>query len=234
MPGAYTSKGHAARAALVLYHAGMRHSRLVLDAMVLLTMIGCSHTPTTPTPTTIAPDAALSTLAGGARFVRIVTTVGTIDLELDPVRAPVGVANFLGYASRGEYNATIFHRTVPGFVIQGGGYTTALVELKGSPTIVNEWQNGLKNVRGTIAWARDTEPNSATREFYINLADNARLDTPREITGKAGYAVFGHVVAGMDVVDKIAAGDLYELPAREMKHIPVTPALVLRVEMLTR
>lgn len=205
---------------------------MVLGALVLLTMIGCAPTPTTPTPITTTPDAALSTLARGARYVRIVTTVGNIDLELDAVRAPVGVANFLAYANRGEYNATIFHRTVPGFVIQGGGYTSALVELKGSPTIVNEWQNGLKNVRGTIAWARDTEPNSATREFYINLADNARLDTPREITGKAGYAVFGRVVAGMDVVDRIAAGTLYELPARDMKHIPVEPAVVLRVEIL--
>jgi peptidyl-prolyl cis-trans isomerase A (cyclophilin A) len=200
---------------------------------MLLGMFGCaaSTTTTTTPPTATAPNAALAALARESHYVRIVTTVGNIDLELDAARAPVGVANFLGYANRGEYNATIFHRTVPGFVIQGGGYTTALVELKGSPTIVNEWQNGLKNVRGTIAWARDTEPNSATREFYINLADNARLDTPRELTGKAGYAVFGHVVAGMDVVDKIASGDLYELPAREMKHIPVTPAIVLRVEI---
>jgi len=203
----------------------MRTLSLALGSVLLLTAFGCTQTSSTP-------DATPATVARDVRLVRLVTTAGNIDLELDAARAPISVANFLGYANRGEYNATIFHRTVPGFVIQGGGYTSALVELKGSPTIKNEWQNDLKNARGTIAWARDADPDTATREFYINLADNARLDTPREITGKAGYAVFGRVVAGMDVVDKIASGDLYELPARDMKHIPVTPAVVLRVEEL--
>ena len=199
---------------------------LAFCCFLLLASFGCNAAQPA------AESHATTATASEVIRVRLVTTAGNIDLELDPVRAPIGVANFLGYANRGEYNATIFHRTVPGFVIQGGGYTTALVELKGSPTIKNEWQNGLKNLRGTIAWARDADPDTATREFYINLADNARLDTPREITGKAGYAVFGRVVVGMDVVDKIASGDLYEIPAREMKHIPVSPAMVLGVETL--
>lgn len=199
-------------------------SLLLALALPLVGLVGCS--------TSATRDAAKTPAREDLRFVRLVTTAGNIDLELDATRAPIGVANFLGYATRGEYNGTIFHRTVPSFVIQGGGYTTALVELKGSPTIKNEWQNGLKNSRGTIAWARDTDPDTATREFYINLVDNTKLDTPREVSGKAGYAVFGRVIAGMDVVDKIASGKLYELPAREMKHIPVEPTIVLRVETL--
>lgn len=197
---------------------------LLAFLLPLLTLVGCSSSAPRDTANTPARE--------DLRFVRLVTTAGDIDLELDATRAPIGVANFLGYASRGEYNGTIFHRTVPGFVIQGGGYTTALVELKGSPTIKNEWQNGLKNNRGTIAWARDTDPDTATREFYINLVDNAKLDTPRDVSGKAGYAVFGRVISGMDVVDTIASGTLYELPARDMKHIPVEPTVVLRVESL--
>jgi cyclophilin family peptidyl-prolyl cis-trans isomerase len=105
------------------------------------------------------------------------------------------------------------------------------VELKGSPAIVNEWRNGLTNLRGTIAWARDEQPDTATREFYINLADNAKLDSPREITGNAGYAVFGRVVTGMEVVDAIAAGPFHEIPERDMKHVPVKPVVVERVEI---
>ncbi len=174
-----------------------------------------------------------ATGAGGEVVrVRLETTAGEMDLELDPVRAPVGVANFLRYAERGDYDGTIFHRAVPGFVVQGGGYTAALVELKGDAPIVNEWRNGLKNERGTIGWARDAEPDTATREFYINLADNARLDTARAITGNAGYAVFGRVTRGMEIADAMTKGALYALPERDMKHIPAEPVRIVRVVRL--
>lgn len=174
------------------------------------------------------------------RFVVVLmrTTAGDITLELDRLLAPISVANFLRYAEAGEYRGTVFHRVVPGFVVQGGGYTKDLVELKGSPPIFNEWNNTLKNVRGTIAWARDADPNSATREFYINLVSNDKLDRPRPETGNAGYAVFGHVIAGMDVVDAIAAaasaeGGSREIPERDMKNVPTNVVEVVAVDIRT-
>ena len=146
-------------------------------------------------------------------YARLSTTMGDIILELNETAAPVTVANFLGYVERHAYDGTIFHRVIGGFVIQGGGYTPDLQErakVEGGgenkdPKIKNEWTNGLKNVRGSIAMARDADPDTATREFYINVADNPKLDTAREQTGKAGYCVFGRVVVGLDVVDKIRA-----------------------------
>lgn len=144
-------------------------------------------------------------------LVEMKTSKGIIELELDRGRAPISVGNFLKYADRKKYDGTIFHRVVENFVIQGGGYTPELVErakldkAAGHPDepIPNEWQNGLKNTRGTIAMAREEQPDTATREFYINVADNAKLDTARPQTGNAGYAVFGRVVSGMEVVDAI-------------------------------
>lgn len=144
-------------------------------------------------------------------LVEMMTTKGVITLELDRGHAPVSVANFLQFVDRGAYDGTIFHRVVENFVIQGGGYTPDLVERakrdkeagNSDVPIKNEWQNGLKNVRGTIAMAREEQPDTATREFYINVADNAKLDTARPQTGNAGYAVFGRVVRGMEVVDAI-------------------------------
>jgi len=143
--------------------------------------------------------------AGRLVFVAMRTSAGDIVLELDRLRAPIGVANFLKYAKSGAYNGTVFHRIVPGFVVQGGGYKRDLVEIMRDPTIKNEWENGLKNLRGTIAWARDEGADTATREFYFNLVDNAKLDVARPDRGGAGYAVFGRVVKGMEVIDEMAA-----------------------------
>lgn len=170
------------------------------------------------------------------------TSEGDITVELDHAHAPVTVDNFLLHMYRGDYNGTTFHRVVPGFVIQGGGWTEDLQErakasaAAGRPDelIRNEWRTGLKNTRGTIAMARETDPDSATREFYINLADNAKLDTPREVSGKAGYAVFGRVVAGMDVVDRIATVPTrsVEVPGvtdGSMKNVPERPVVIRRV-----
>lgn len=182
--------------------------------------------------------------AGSEELIVVMTTsAGDITLALDPVHAPISTGNFLNHAAKGHYKDTIFHRVVPKFVIQGGGWNpdmtdrSKIAKAAGVPDepIVNEWAtSGLKNLRGTIAWARDADPDTATREFYINLADNAKLDTARETTGRAGYAVFGRVIAGMDVVDKIAAGRTMARPdllpeEGGMKDVPVEPVMVLSV-----
>jgi cyclophilin family peptidyl-prolyl cis-trans isomerase len=134
----------------------------------------------------------------------LLTNKGTISVELDPTLAPVSSANFLSYVGSGFYSSTLFHRVIPGFVIQAGGYTSGLVKKTGqlSP-IVLESRNGLSNKRGSLAMARTLEFNSATSEFYINLADNLSLDYKN--AANPGYAVFGTVTQGLDVVDAIAA-----------------------------
>jgi cyclophilin family peptidyl-prolyl cis-trans isomerase len=134
-------------------------------------------------------------------YVMLETTKGNILLELDRARAPITVRNFIDYVKDGTYNGTIFHRVMPGFMIQGGGFTPEMVQKPTKAPIQNEWRNGLKNEVGTIAMARTQNPNSATTQFFINDAKNASLDQP--MSGGAGYAVFGKVVMGMDTVDKI-------------------------------
>lgn len=134
--------------------------------------------------------------------VKMTTSLGDIILELDGEKAPISTLNFIQYAEDGYYNGTIFHRVIPTFMIQGGGLTPALdVKSEGlRAPIKNEWRNGLKNDAGTIAMARTGAPDSATSQFFINVVNNASLDTPR---GGAAYAVFGKVVEGMDVVEQI-------------------------------
>jgi peptidyl-prolyl cis-trans isomerase A (cyclophilin A) len=170
-------------------------------------------------------------------FVNMSTTAGDIILELNNEKAPITVANFLKYADGHRYDGTIFHRVIPWFVIQGGGYTADLVEHTGEPAIKNEWTNGLTNVRGTLAMARDAAPDTATREFYFNVADNPKLDTPRATTGSAGYAVFGRVIAGMDVVDAIRDGATTARPdpdpEKSLDDLPVTPVVVTSVARLS-
>jgi peptidyl-prolyl cis-trans isomerase B (cyclophilin B) len=132
-------------------------------------------------------------------FVVMETSLGSIKLELDEAKAPVTVANFLSYVEDGFYDGTIFHRIIPNFMIQGGGFEAGLKSKKTKAPITNESGNGLSNVRGSIAMARTNDLNSATAQFFINVVDNAAsLDKPR-------YCVFGKVVEGMDVVDKIKA-----------------------------
>lgn len=131
------------------------------------------------------------------------TTHGDITLELYPEAAPVTVANFLQYVNDGFYDGTLFHRVVPGFVVQGGGFTFDFVRKSTRDPIVNESNNGLKNRRGTVAMARLPAPDSATAQFYINLVDNWNLDA--ETGGEAnGYAVFAKVISGMKVADAMA------------------------------
>ena len=136
--------------------------------------------------------------------VTMVTTKGTIVMELNPTVAPVSVNNFLAYAKGSYYNNTLFHRVIPGFVAQGGGYTTGLVQKAGqNEPIALESNKGLFNTRSALAMARTTAADSATSEFYINLVDNPSLDYISD--DRPGYAVFGQVVQGMDVVDAIGA-----------------------------
>jgi len=136
-------------------------------------------------------------------MIKLTTNLGAITLELDAAKAPKTVANFLAYVKAGHYDGTIFHRVIDGFMIQGGGFLPGMRQKPTNAPIENEAANGLKNLRGTIAMARTQDPHSATAQFFINVADNDFLDF-RAPTGNGwGYCVFGRVVEGMDVVDKI-------------------------------
>jgi cyclophilin family peptidyl-prolyl cis-trans isomerase len=151
----------------------------------------------TPAP---APAAAKP-----APRVAFETTHGRFVVELDAVKAPKTVENFLAYAKDGFFDGTIFHRVIAGFMVQGGGFTADMQQKPTRAAIPNEADNGLKNKRGTLAMARTQDPNSATAQFFVNLVDNAFLDhTGKNLRGW-GYTVFGRVVEGMEVVDKIAA-----------------------------
>ena len=149
----------------------------------------------TPKPAPRGPFASLEVTQGRQ-------ALGTIVIALNREKAPISVENFLQYVKAGHYDGTVFHRVMQSFMIQGGGYTPELEERPTRPAIKNEGKNGLRNSRGTVAMARTNDPNSATSQFFINVRDNHRLDFG--ISG-AGYAVFGEVVEGMDVVDRIAA-----------------------------
>lgn len=164
--------------------------------------------------------------------LKMETTLGDIVLELDGEKAPISTENFVRYASDGFYNGTIFHRVMSNFMIQAGGYTAELDEKKDGlrPPVKNEWRNGLKNDRGTIAMARTQAADSATAQFYINVVDNKALDMPR---GGAAYAVFGKVVEGMDVVDKIKDTEVAEHAKLPMgKVVPVETVEIKSVTLM--
>ena len=146
-----------------------------------------------------------SEAAGAAPRVELETSLGTIVVELDPKAAPKSVDNFLHYVKDKHYDDTIFHRVIPGFMVQGGGFNASYVQKTTRPPVENEAANGLKNTRGTIAMARTNAPHSATSQFFINTVDNAFLDYKSPTQQGYGYTVFGKVISGMDVVDKIAA-----------------------------
>jgi len=157
------------------------------------------------------------------------TSKGTIELTLDAAKAPKTVENFVTYAKAGFYNGTIFHRVIPGFMVQGGGFTPAMEQRPTREPIQNEASNGLKNLRGTVAMARTGNPHSATAQFFINVADNTPLDFTAPEGPGWGYAVFGKVTKGMDVVDAIvgvpttSVGPYSDVPeaAIEIKKVEV-------------
>ncbi len=152
---------------------------------------------------TIMVTSGFSEKASGNPVVVIKTSVGDITVELLKNKAPKSVENFLAYAESGFYNGTIFHRVIKGFMIQGGGFTPDMNRKSTKPPIQNEANNGLRNVRGSVAMARTSDVNSATSQFFINTVDNTGLDYKGSTPDAFGYAVFGKVISGMDVVDKI-------------------------------
>ncbi len=136
--------------------------------------------------------------------VKLTTTLGDIVIQLEDEKAPLSAANFIAYVKQGFYNGTIFHRVIPGFMAQGGGFDTAFKQKDTNAQIKNEADNGLKNKRGTLAMARTNDPNSATAQFFINYKDNSFLDHTSPSASGWGYAVFGEVIEGMDVADDMA------------------------------
>lgn len=162
-------------------------------------------------------------------YVRLETSAGAIVLELRPDVAPVTVANFERYVRSGFYNGTIFHRVIPGFMIQGGGFTTTMQKKQTFPPIVNESDNGLNNDRGTIAMARTSDPDSATSQFFINLVNNGYLDGTQ---GRPGYAVFGKVIRGMAVVDAISKVATTTTDGHQ--NVPVTPVVIKSAKLISR
>jgi peptidyl-prolyl cis-trans isomerase B (cyclophilin B) len=166
---------------------------------------------------------------GEIKMVTFTTSFGAIDLQLDAGRAPDTVSNFIAYVEGGHYNGTLFHRVIPGFMIQGGGMRTGLVENPTRAPIQNEADNGLKNLRGTIAMARTQDPHSATAQFFINLKDNSFLDYTETSSAGWGYAVFGQVTSGMDVVDQIASVETGSVGHHE--DVPIDDVIVEHVRL---
>lgn len=152
--------------------------------------------------TALATALLAGTAWAQAQTVTLSTTQGDIVIQLDAAKAPKTVENFLSYVRAGHYNGTVFHRVISNFMIQGGGFTPDMKEKPTRAPIPLESRNGLANKRGTVAMARTMDPNSATAQFFINVKDNPFLDQPNSPDGN-GYAVFGQVIKGMDVVDKI-------------------------------
>ena len=198
--------------------------RTAILAIVLFPFFACGQDkkdqPAPPAATTKPAEAPAK-----APKVRLKTTAGDIVIQLNAEKAPISVENFLGYVKKKHYDGTVFHRVMPDFMIQGGGFTLANGGLVQKPTdkpIKNESQNGLKNDRGTIAMARTAVLDSATTQFFINVADNPMLNYP----GNGGYAVFGKVVEGMDVVDKIKGMETKTGPGSPEKSVPLSPVVI--------
>lgn len=167
--------------------------------------------------------------------VALETSMGTIVVELDAVNAPISTENFLGYVRSGAYDGTIFHRVIDNFMIQGGGYEVGMIEREAGEPIRNEADNGLPNLRGTIAMARTGQPHSARNQFFINVVDNPRLNHVPGSGGEEpinwGYAVFGRVVEGMDVVDAIRAVPTGTFPPF-FQDVPLQPVVLRRARVL--
>lgn len=179
----------------------------------------------------------LAALMSGAAFTAqaetravMETDMGKIELSLDETKAPKTVANFVNYAEKGFYNNTVFHRVIDNFMIQGGGFTANMTQKDTDKAIANEADNGLKNTVGTIAMARTANPNSATSQFFINTADNDFLNFTAPTPQGYGYAVFGKVTSGMDVVNKISK---VQTATRGFhQHVPVKPMVIRKVSII--
>lgn len=215
--------------------------RVLLSLALLLPALALAQTnapaaketaqPASKATTADAKTAAEKAAATPAEAPRVLlkTNLGDITIELYPDKAPKSVENFLGYVQSGFYDGTIFHRVIANFMIQGGGFTSDLRQKHTRPAIPIESKNGLSNLRGTVAMARTMDPNSATAQFFINTVDNQRLDYASD--ANPGYAVFGKVVSGMDVVDKIRT-----LPTGPQgpfqSDVPTSPAVIEKASVL--
>jgi peptidyl-prolyl cis-trans isomerase A (cyclophilin A) len=183
---------------------------------------------TSPAPTTVAPVHAAT--HSGPPLVQVVTSLGNFTIELNEERAPLTVASFLNYVDDGQYSGTIFHRVVASFVIQGGGFDPKYKEKPATRTTPNESGNGLTNIRGTVGLARTSAPHSGDCQFYVNLADNNSLDPN---SARWGYAVFGKIVQGMEVVDRIG-GQPTGARGQFKEDAPLDPIKIERIERVTK
>jgi len=161
-------------------------------------------------------------------IVKLETSMGDVEVELNRMRAPISSNNFLRYVLEGEYDGTIFHRVMPGFVVQGGGYTKDIEEKTLHGNILNESGNGLQNIPGSIAMARYDDPHSATRQFYFNMSNNTSLNPGSR---NWGYTVFGSVVSGMEVLEAIAGVETGYSEALDAEDVPVVPVMLIRASV---
>lgn len=181
------------------------------------------------------PFASVQVLAAGDAklpVVRMKTNVGDIDIEFYPDKAPKTVENFLNYVKQGYFNGLIFHRVIPGFVIQGGGFEKGMKKRKSNTPITNEADNGLRNLTGTLSMARTGDPHSGSSQFFINLADNRSLDHTGKNQRGWGYAVFAKVIKGMDTVNKIAATPTGTRPP--YSDVPKTDMVILDAQIISK
>ena len=178
----------------------------------------------------VATFGSLAAAPAFAQKVKLATSMGDIVLELDAAKAPKTVDNFLKYVAAGQYDGTVFHRVIDGFMVQGGGMTPDMKEKATRAPIALESGNGLANVRGSVAMARTGVPDSATGQFFINIVDNARLDA--STPGQNGYAVFGKVVSGMEVVDKIRTVAVADNGPHQ--NVPVKPVLINKASLVPK
>ena len=184
-------------------------------------------------PLAMAADKVAADKVPAHPHIEMQTSLGTIKLELDGKQAPLTVAHILQLVDSGFYDGTVFHRLIPGFMAQGGGFTPALKLKETKATIPNESGNGLSNLRGTIAMARTGDPHSANSQFFINVADNDRLDPAKDaMRGRWGYTVFGVVIEGMEVVDEIVNSRTG--PGGQFaKDVPVVPVIIKKISRVT-
>ncbi|HEV2856025.1 MAG TPA: peptidylprolyl isomerase [Thermoanaerobaculia bacterium] len=202
----------------------------ILASFVCLLAIAAPAAPQASKAPKPAPKAQAAQKPAANPRVLLDTTKGKIVLELYPAKAPKTVKNFLDYVKAGQYNGVIFHRVIPGFMVQGGGFTPDMKEKPTRAPIPNEADNGLSNDRGTIAMARTADPNSASAQFFINVADNTPLNHTSKTPQGWGYAVFGRVVEGMEVADAIVAvptttKGLYE-------NVPLEPVVIRKASIV--
>lgn len=180
----------------------------------------------------VAGDPATGSAAEAPKLPRVAleTSKGKIVLELDAARAPKSVENFLAYVDAGHYDGTVFHRVIDGFMVQGGGFTAEMTQKPTRPPVENEADNGLKNKRGTVAMARTMDPHSASAQFFVNTVDNDFLDHRSKDARGWGYAVFGRVVEGMEVVDAITK--VATANRGPFENVPVEPVMIQKATRL--